>query len=245
MWQYPPQNLSLSNNDIHIWMIEIESYRHNIYNFQEILSPDEQERINRFSSKSLKEYFIIYRGYLRIILSQYLTIKPDEICFTYSSKGKPLLDQKILSNIKFNLSHKNNYAVYAISKYNVGIDLEKIDEKVRVENIAKRYFCHDEFDYLINLESSKKAEYFFKLWTIKEAYLKAIGEGLSGGLDSICFGLNKDNQPIKLVKENHRQKKDDNWHFQTWNLLDNYIMSVAIDSPIKLKFYYYSDLSII
>jgi 4'-phosphopantetheinyl transferase len=245
MWNKLPQSLILRDNDVHIWIINIENYRENINNFQKILSRDEQEKVKKFSFDKLKERFIINRGYLRTILGQYLKIKPEEICFTYNQKGKPLLDKKIIPKIEFNLSHTNNYAVYAISKNNIGIDLEKIDAKVEVENIAKRFFCDNESNYLSNLPSMQKPEYFFKLWTIKEAYLKAIGEGLSGGLDSICFAINKNNQQIELFTQRKDQKVNNNWHFKTWILVDDHIMSIAINSLIEPKFYYYSDLGII
>lgn len=245
MWNKPPQNLSLTDNDVDIWLINIENYRENINDFQKKLSQDELDKVKSFSLDLLKESFIINRGYLRTILSKYLTIKPEEICFTYNQKGKPSLHDNILEKIEFNLSHKNIYAVYAISKNNIGIDLEKIDAKVQVENIAKRFFCNDESDYLTNLPLIEKPEYFFKLWTIKEAYLKAIGEGLSGGLDSICFAINENNQQMELVKQKNDQKRDNHWHFKTWILPNNYIMSIAINSLIEPKFNYYSDLGII
>ncbi len=239
MWDKPPQDLSLTHNDVHIWMLDIESYGENVNKFREILSREEQEKAKRFYSSFLQESFIISRGCLRIILSRYLGIKPQKISFIYNQKGKPLLDREIFPKIEFNLSHKNNYAVYGISKEKIGIDLEKIDDKVQVENIAKRFFCEEESHYIINLSSEKKVEYFFKLWTIKEAYLKAIGEGLSAGLDSICLTLDENNQKIKFLKKKKDQEEDNNWQLKTRNLSDNYIMSIAINSRIQPNFYYY------
>jgi 4'-phosphopantetheinyl transferase len=241
MWNKPPQNLIINDNDVHIWIIDIENYRENIDNFQRILSVDEEEKVKRFSFDALKEIFIINRGYLRIILSQYLRLKPEEISFTYNHKGKPLLDDTILRKIEFNLSHKNNYTVYSFSNENIGIDLENINDKVQMENIAKRFFCHNEFDYLKNLEFREKQEHFFKLWTLKEAYLKAIGEGLSGGLDSICFTIDENTQQMQLIQEKNTFKKDNPWYFKTFNLLDNYRISIAVNSFKPPNFYYYSD----
>lgn len=244
MWEIPPQNLILHNNDIHIWLINMEDYQQKIDSCKDILSQDEQEKTNKFASKLLKKSFIISRAFLRIILSKYLKTIPQEIYFTYNNKGKPQLDTEALLSIKFNLSHKNNYVIYGFSYHNIGIDLEKIDDKIKVEKIAQRFFCNDEFNYLKTLDSKVKIEYFLKLWTKKEAYLKAIGKGLSGGLDSICFLVNNHHQKIDFII-NKNNNSSDNWYFKTWILKDNYIMSIAINSIIKTKFYYYSNPAII
>ncbi|WP_158505847.1 4'-phosphopantetheinyl transferase superfamily protein [Geminocystis sp. NIES-3708] len=222
-------------------MINTENYHQKIDSFYKILFDDEQEKVNTFASDLFKKRFIITRAYLKIILSRYLKIKPEKIYLKYNSKGKPELDT-LLFDIQFNLSHKNNYIIYSFSKHTIGIDLEKIDHKTKVEKIAERFFCKNEFDYLKQLDLREKEDYFFKLWTKKEAYLKAIGEGLSGGLDSICFFNNKSKPKMNLIQDNNINY---NWYFKTWILADDYIMSIAINSPIKPKFYYYSELGII
>ncbi|NCO76739.1 MAG: 4'-phosphopantetheinyl transferase superfamily protein [Cyanobacteria bacterium] len=242
MWNKPPQSLILKDNDVHIWMINIDNYREKINKFRDILSLDELEKANRFSLDKLKDSYQINRGYLRIILGNYLNIKPEEICFSYNQKGKPLLKGEIINKINFNLSHKNNYTVYALSKNNIGIDLEQINDKVAIENIARRFFCQCEFNYLNNLPKREKPEYFFKLWTIKEAYLKAIGEGLSGGLDNICFTINKSSENIAFISHNHDKKQDNNWYFKTLNLPNDYRIGIAINSIYQPNFYYYDEI---
>ncbi|BAQ63885.1 4'-phosphopantetheinyl transferase superfamily protein [Geminocystis sp. NIES-3709] len=207
MWENPPQKLILNNNDVHIWLLDINEFlSENIVSYFDILSSDEQEKFNTFSRKLQGHRFLINRAYLRIILAQYLQISPQEILFNYSQKGKPSLNIKTNpEKIYFNVSHKYNYTIYAIARKNLGIDLEKIDPQVNIQKIAQRFFCLEEYECLKQLNSQDKAKYFFTLWTIKEAYLKSIGEGLSGGLNSIYINLLQQKLNYQLI--NYQEKK--------------------------------------
>jgi 4'-phosphopantetheinyl transferase len=223
------KKININQNNIDIWLLNIEDF--NLINdrdYLSILSEDELEKYHNFKVNSLRHRFLINRANLRLILAKYLRINPQEIVFNYSDKGKPSLNFNIHSQkIYFNLSHKNNYTVYGIGQCNLGIDLEKIDDKVKIENIAKRFFCPEEYQYLTKLKKEDKFSYFFTLWTIKEAYLKLIGQGLSGGLDSIYIQDIGDNHNYQII--NNQGNKLEHWMVKTWNILDNYILSIVVN----------------
>lgn len=109
----------------------------------------------------------------------------SEIC--YGSHGKPKL-----AGIYFNLSHSDNYVVCTISDKPVGCDIQKIG-KLR-DKMAERYFTEKEAAYLKTLDDEKRCEEFYRIWTIKESYVKMTGEGLALGLNRIeCRFENKEN----------------------------------------------------
>lgn len=213
--------LFLSVNDVHIFYGDTDNFFNFLSYFKNILSDDEIRKAESFYKQEGKDRAVISRGLLRVILSQYLAIEPKKIKFIYNQKGKPDVDAKINSiKIKFNLSHKNQYVIYGFSLVNIGIDLEFIDNNKKLLPIAKRFFTPEEYQYLKQLDNPKQTEIFYQFWTKKEAYLKAIGEGLSGGLNTINFLTN-----------NHGQ-----WEINNFYLTDNYLGACGIvNSFIALK----------
>lgn len=213
--------LILSPYDVHIFYGDTNNFLDFIPYFKTILSDDEISKAESFYKQEGKEKAFISRGLLRIILSQYLAIKPEKIKFIYNQKGKPDLDSKTNSiHLKFNLSHKNQYIIYGFSLRNIGIDLELIDKNKTLLPIAKRFFTEEEYQYLKSLDNPKQNETFYQFWTKKEAYLKAIGEGLSGGLNTINF-----------VTMNHPQ-----WDINNFYLIDNYIGAYCVAYPFGFAF---------
>ena len=109
----------------------------------------------------------------------------------YGPNGKPELD-----GVYFNLSHSEEWVACAISQQSVGCDVEKIGPVN--ERIAKRFFSENEVRYLDALEGEKKQEEFFRLWTMKESYMKMTGEGMTLGLDRVEFKLE---EPVKAYRD--------------------------------------------
>lgn len=144
--------------------------------FSSILSEDEGERANRFRFPKDQRRFIVARGILRCLLAEYLEQDPRSIDIVYGLWGKPCLAEE--KALHFNLSHSNDYAMYAVTlNYEVGIDIEYIDKKLKIEDIALNIFSASELNYWNNFNSEDKVNSFFKFWVCKEAFLKALGKG--------------------------------------------------------------------
>jgi len=183
-------NSRLTDNQIHIWKIDINYPKVDLeYLYKDILSNDEKVRVDRLRSEKDKIRFIVSRGLLRKSLSSYLNAPPSEIAFTYNKYGKPSVNSKYnLENIKFNVSHSKNLAVYAITKNReVGIDLEYIRKVNKADKIVGRFFTEEESEFYYSQPDDKKELAFFTLWTRKEAYSKARGMGI--GLPAKEFDL--------------------------------------------------------
>lgn len=212
----------LPPNDVHIFYGNTDKFFSFLPYFRSILSKDEISKAESFYQEEKKEKAIICRGLLRTILGYYLGVKPEKIKFIYNQKGKPDLDEKINNiKIKFNLSHKNQYLIYGFSLKNIGVDLEFIDKNKTLFPIANRFFTPEESQYLKSLDKSQQKEIFYQFWTKKEAYLKAIGEGLSGGLNTINFVTN--NQP--------------QWKIHNFYLTPDYLGAIALQGAKECNYY--------
>lgn len=230
MWEKPPLNFHLNINDVHVWLLDLNLALYQVDELRQIISKDEQIRANKFHFKEHQERFIITRASLRILLGKYLQIKPQEIDFYYSEKGKPFLSKTLNhQDILFNLSHSENIALYGFTKnIKIGIDVEKIKDNCQVENLAKRFFTNYEYHIISNLKGLEQKQAFFKAWTSKEAYLKAIGEGLGGGLDKIEIELKGVNQKVINIREN--QEIINNWCLQNIDINKDYIAAIALEN---------------
>ncbi len=188
-WQSKPADLKLSENQVHVWRAGLDLPTLQIEKLAQTLSPDEAERANRFYFERDRKHFIAARGILRTILGQYLDLNPANIQFNYSPRGKPGLantDQILY----FNLSHSKGLALYGVSRdFNLGIDLEYMRPMSDIEQLAKRFFSQGEYTAIASLPDNEKQRAFFQAWTCKEAYLKATGDGLAGGLAEVEVSL--------------------------------------------------------
>lgn len=145
------------------------------------LSDDEVVRAQALLSEAARCRFIIVRGLLRQVLSGYLACRPAAIAFRLGEYGKPELCGHPLA---FNLSHSQDKLLIAVSDLPmVGVDVETIKPRKGMTEIARRCFSAREFDYWQTLSPSQQSRMFFRLWTIKEAFVKAVGRGIALGLE--------------------------------------------------------------
>lgn len=188
------------SNAIHVWLLDKEKLSPLSFNWKSVLSFEEQERANRFHFDNDKQSFTLYHACKRIILAQYLNASPNEIEISFKDKGKPFLKD---APITFNLSHTKEMALLAVShNIEIGIDIEKIKDTDNFMPIAKRFFHPNEYQAIEKInDREQQLTYFFKLWTAKEAILKATGEGISGGLER--FFINLDSSQATELKHSH------------------------------------------
>lgn len=204
LWHFPPKDLTLFKDSVHIWSTDLNLPTELLTNLTGILSLDERQRAERFYFEPDKKKFIACRGLLRIILSRYLNLAPDRLEFTYALQGKPELNNTVREErLCFNVSHSHNLAVYAIAlNRSVGIDLEYLRQIPNVQQLAERFFSPNEYTIINTLPKEQQQEVFFRFWTIKEAYLKATGEGLAG-LQKIAVSFTQENSINLYHTENN------------------------------------------
>ena len=185
IWLTPRATVALSANEVHVWRVALERGADEVGRLDVTLAPDEQERAASFIGNALGRRWTIARGALRVILGQYLGMSPKDVRFRYSVKGKPSIDGPTDIDFRFNLAHSENLALIAIARdREVGIDVEAVRSGRDLERIAERFFSPREAATLKAISPPERDHAFYRCWTRKEAYLKAMGGGLSVPLDS-------------------------------------------------------------
>jgi len=180
-WDSPPTDFTINDNEVHLWQVSLDQPCSRIQELEQLLCLTEKLRAGKFVFDQHRRRFIVGRGFLRSILGGYLDQQATNLEFSYGPQGKPaLVSPDIHDKLYFNVSHSHEMALYAISRNRqVGVDVEYLRAKQDVENIAQRYFYPGEYKVIGSLPAEKKRVAFFKAWTVKEAYAKATGEGLS------------------------------------------------------------------
>lgn len=192
----PEPQLWQTIEGVDVWRFGLDTDEGQAHRLRVLLCADEQRRADRYVTAKLQIHFTVARASLRRVLSQYIGIEPAAISFAYGPNGKPYIQYPV----QFNLAHSGGLALMAVSRSKdaaVGVDLEQIDARVEIEAIASRFFTSEECRDMMALPGDKMQERFFTLWCCKEAYLKAIGSGISSGLDTCRVLWDKD-QPFGI-----------------------------------------------
>jgi len=191
----PP--LTPGEDSIHIWSIALHASVELERAFEETLSNHENLRRQGFANSTLRRRFTLSHGVLRVLLSRYLDTSPEQIVFGYGLAGKPFVEND-RAWIQFNASHSDDLAVYAFgSKRRLGVDIERIRSMPDLNGVAKLFFNKNECAEILSLEEAERTEAFFRCWTRKEAYLKAVGCGFSVAPESFEVSLRPE-QPAAL-----------------------------------------------
>ncbi len=181
----------LGADEIHVWRVRLEQPAEVYRACHDTLAPDESERARRFHFDRHRQQFVIARGALRSVLGHYLGRPPGQLRFAYSAFGKPEVEgEEGGGRLRFNLSHAEGVALIALTRdREVGVDVEVVREEFPGVEIAERFFSAREVETLLSLPEEARVGAFFLYWTRKEAYIKALGEGLSHSLQQFSVSL--------------------------------------------------------
>jgi len=209
-------SLPLNSDEIHIWHQHLKCPEHVTQAFGALLAPDELARAARFRFASNRDEFIVSRGTLRWLLGRYMNCQPEKLHFTYSQYGRPQLEGSAFGEcVEFNISHSGDLAVLAFRRTRrIGIDIEQIRTDFSTAEIAERFFSFAEREALRALPLEHRHVGFFTCWTRKEAFIKALGEGLSHPLDHFDVSLSP-GQPAALLAT-----RPDAREARCWSLCD-------------------------
>lgn len=176
---------------VHVWRVSLDDppYPHSLLAAH--LSADERSRAARFVFERDRRRFESGRGVLRAMLGAYLGREPATLRFDYGSAGKPELARDERDRrLAFNVSHSQAWALIGLTdRDTIGVDLEAVRDMADIEEIARRNFSPGEIDALLALPEHERQEAFFRGWARKEAYVKALGSGLSTPLDRFEVSL--------------------------------------------------------
>jgi 4'-phosphopantetheinyl transferase len=214
----------VADRSIDVWPVNIDAPDLALAQFERLLGPDELSRASRFRYEHLRRSFILARASLRILLSQYLGTAPSVVRFSYGSQGKPSVLGS--ARLRFNTSHSGSLVLIAFTQdCEIGVDLERIRPLTLMHEIATRFFSKQEADELMALPLEERDRGFFRCWTRKEAYVKALGQGLSAPLDAFGVTLRADwaATDIQMAKNTG----DEAWTLQDIDVAASYAAALA------------------
>lgn len=215
---------------IDLWSVKLNKTDEDSSSLLNMLDDKEQQRYHRLH-KNHRQLYLLSHAACRQILARYTGCAASEIKYTLNPHGKPGLPN---SQLSFNLSHSHELAIIAISAgTEIGVDVEFLKPKPSWKKLAKRFFNSAEYTYLLQQAENQQLESFFQLWTRKEAFIKALGTGLSTPLKSFDCSQN---EHIKVD-----DKDADNWYQQDLTLASAYKGCVVQNTEIKkIRYYVYA-----
>jgi 4'-phosphopantetheinyl transferase len=168
----------LALNAVHLWAAPLDLSSAQLDGFRQILSPGELDRSARFHFEVHRSRYLAAHGWLRRILGGYLSVGPRELIFEEGPQGKPALAGA--TELQFNMAHSEDLALIGIGRrFQLGVDLERVRPLPDAAELVARFFCKRESEVFQRLSEPEKPGAFFNLWTRKEAWLKATGEGIA------------------------------------------------------------------
>lgn len=239
MWTSPPSVLTIGPDEVHVWCINLDMPPMRIQEMEAIVSGDELTKSQRFHFDKHRRHYIASHGMLRKILGSYLNLDPNHIQFKYSQLGKPTL--ALVENqipLSLNLSHSNELALCAVTlNRSIGIDIEFVRPDFDLVFIAKHFFLPREYELINSFPFDQRQNAFFNLWTLKESYLKATGEGI-GGLEKVEFSMfSKESIQVIINNENTRVAKY--WTIQQFTPSKGYTAGLAVEGNSNYIYNYF------
>lgn len=198
------------------------------------LDREERVRWESLSDELMRHRFLISHALIRTTLTDYaqqyldLVIDPESIELIRQPKGKPIIAAPAaLQSVSFSLTHTHDLAAVAVSSLGpVGLDAEWQYRQGPSIAVAKRFFTVQEYEDILSLPQTQQHQRLLTYWTLKEAYVKALGTGISSGLKKFRLILHASAPPILKHTEN-TPSRDKNWHFHNLTLADEYLVALA------------------
>ena len=212
----------LSIGEMHVWHITTNVTPAAFLEYKNVLTEKETARISFFKFKEAKDTYVASQGALRMLISKYLGISPDLVRLGRRKKGKPYsIDNP---NLNFNISNSGKTAVIAFSyDSEIGIDIEEIRHLSDLDELITRNFTAREIKF-ITAKTVDKMRRFFRFWTVKESYLKAIGEGMRLTPDNLEFAI--ENGSIRLLSVKGVFEQED-WNFKEFSISTDYVGNIT------------------
>ena len=227
----PPLPATLPVRHTHVWHASLSQPPATIAALAGWLNPAEEARAARFHFEHHRQHFIVGRGLLRLLLSHYLDLAPGDVQLVYTSHSKPHLPG---GQLQFNLSHAGERVVYAFARDRaLGVDIEQLRALPDAESIARRFFAPAEAARFMALPAPLRPAGFFNCWTRKEAFIKAVGEGLSYPLDIFEVTLAPD-EPARLIHIQGSEAAAAEWDLQVLHPETGYVAALVVAGAKKI-----------
>jgi len=231
--------LVLENPVVHVWISDQKKSAHDLHSLTRVLNLEERQRADKFRFEADRVRYAFARSTLRRVLARYINRSPENIVFDTNCFGKLYIkDRENNGPLSFNLSHSGRLALIAVAWDRlVGVDIEEIRQIDNVHALAKEYFTIQEQRFLLAAAlRSKVQEAFYACWTRKEAYIKAIGKGLSIPLTSFDTSLPAGTAGRPLNKSPDAPAVD-TWWLSDLSVPDGYAAALVTEGAMPVILY--------
>jgi 4'-phosphopantetheinyl transferase len=228
-WADPPEAMSLPPDRVDLWKVPLTESEADLNRLERTLAPDEQARAERFRFDRDRRRFIVAHGRLRMILARYIGGDPQALVFSSGPRGKPFFAPPFQTALKFNLSHSGDLALVAVTlNRDIGVDLEEIHSFDSAERLAEQFFSSRENAKLRALPEAERLKAFFCCWTLKEAYVKATGDGLTRATDSFDVAFSH-GELARLVSVEGDLGEASRWSLMRLTPAPGYMAALAVE----------------
>ncbi len=233
--------LSIPTDEVHLWVFCVPEPSESAEPRRGVLSPDEIQRSARYRNENARLLFESARIELRHLLERYTGVAAAEVKLNVAADEKPSLASECAFDCQFNVSHSKERIAIAIGNGRaVGVDIECLDrvESTSMLSMARQFYTAREVAYLERLTQEQLRTAFFRMWTTKEAVLKASGRGMSGLRDIEDLLDAGDAWQTTVTMHSSNSVPGGRWKTESVDLRDRYLATVAaIDTDWQLKCY--------
>jgi 4'-phosphopantetheinyl transferase len=220
----------LKQGEVAVWWMALKSPPTNVIaRWYACLGELERVQAERFHFREDRETYIAAHWMVRTALTSVGGLPPREWRFAAGKFGKPLIDPALgRPELRFNLSHTRSFVACTVNTSNeIGIDVEILSDRHWDIDMAERFFSPLEVAILRATAPDRQQETFFRFWTLKEAFIKATGEGLNRELDSFSFALD----PVSILFGAGHADNATRWQFSEYRPTAQHLLALAIERP--------------
>jgi 4'-phosphopantetheinyl transferase len=216
----------LGRNEVHAWIVDLTADAGEICRYAGWLSADEHVRARQFRRSQDRDRFVLRRGKLREALCEYLDQAPGQLRFAQSRHGKLHLVAPA-ADIRFSVSHSDDLAAFGFaSGHDLGVDIERIRIDSDVDQVASEFLSAAEQAQLLELKQGCRIDAFYRCWSCKEAFVKALGTGLSHPLRD--FDVQVDlSEPACILATRPDAMEASRWSLHAFTSMRDYYVAVA------------------
>ena len=197
----PVTSRTLSNEIVDVIRVSLDPDPNWVSVYRNLLTTEECQRADRYVTDLLTRRFTVCRGVLRQMIGALLEMRPTDVRIVTGPHGKPAIATDH-TDVEFNVSHTGDLALMAFTRRRpIGIDVEAIDQRQTLNDLAARFFSTGECEQYFSLPEQQRRAAFYRIWTCKEAFLKATGTGMSFPLGRFTVSAFPDHPPGLLAVE--------------------------------------------
>ncbi|WP_158592172.1 4'-phosphopantetheinyl transferase family protein [Noviherbaspirillum sedimenti] len=221
--------------EVHVWLARPEPWplAQLERSYLALLSKEERQRCLRFHFERDRKHYLAAHAMLRLCLARHLDCTPQQVSLAPGLNGKPEIAlDSAQPSLRFNLSHTRGMVACAVTRAGAcGIDVEGIRTMPDINGIAQTVFSSSEIDYLDSHDAATRPLAFFTQWTLKEAYIKATGLGMSAPLRQIAV----DARTLRVRDDSRPEQDAGDWLFDSWQAGPGHALALACDGADMLR----------